>query len=231
MISMRGQSADYDHWRQLGLAGWSWNDVSPIFRELESHFLGATEHHGARRRIPCLRAAHSLGHPRRRLRRRQPDGHPEDGRFQHRNQRRRRPLPRQPTPRPARLRRNRLSQAGRAPPQSPPHNERRDRPAHLRRQPRHWCNLPTEWRPTNRDHKRRSHPLRRRHRLTTNPATLRRRPGRHSAISGRRNPSRPPRRRPQSAGPPAATRDLQGLRRPHAEHGLPLPAQARLDGY
>ena len=27
MIYMRGQAADYDHWRQLGLPGWSWNDV------------------------------------------------------------------------------------------------------------------------------------------------------------------------------------------------------------
>ena len=24
MISMRGQKEDYDHWRQLGLSGWSW---------------------------------------------------------------------------------------------------------------------------------------------------------------------------------------------------------------
>jgi choline dehydrogenase len=47
MISMRGQAADYDHWRQLGLAGWGWDDVRPIFRRLDGHFLGDTEHHGA----------------------------------------------------------------------------------------------------------------------------------------------------------------------------------------
>jgi choline dehydrogenase len=46
MISMRGQAADYDHWRQLGLSGWSWNDVKPAFRSLEDHFLGESEHHG-----------------------------------------------------------------------------------------------------------------------------------------------------------------------------------------
>ena len=46
MISMRGQAADYDHWRQLGLTGWGWDDVLPVFRRLEDHFLGATEHHG-----------------------------------------------------------------------------------------------------------------------------------------------------------------------------------------
>jgi hypothetical protein len=46
MISMRGQSADYDHWRQLGLKGWGWDEVLPAFKQLEDHFLGASEHHG-----------------------------------------------------------------------------------------------------------------------------------------------------------------------------------------
>ena len=47
MISMRGQAADYDHWRQLGLNGWGWDDVRPAFRKLEDHFMGESEHHGA----------------------------------------------------------------------------------------------------------------------------------------------------------------------------------------
>jgi choline dehydrogenase len=46
MISMRGQAADYDHWRQLGLSGWGYDDVLPAFRRLEDHFLGDSEHHG-----------------------------------------------------------------------------------------------------------------------------------------------------------------------------------------
>lgn len=46
MISMRGQAQDYDHWRQLGLTGWGWDDVAPVFRRLDGHFLGDTEHHG-----------------------------------------------------------------------------------------------------------------------------------------------------------------------------------------
>ncbi|HEY2707252.1 MAG TPA: GMC family oxidoreductase N-terminal domain-containing protein [Caulobacteraceae bacterium] len=46
MISMRGQAADYDHWRQLGLTGWGWDDVRPVFRRLDDHFLGESEHHG-----------------------------------------------------------------------------------------------------------------------------------------------------------------------------------------
>ena len=47
MISMRGQAADYDHWRQLGLDGWGWDEVLPVFRKLDNHFLGDTEHHGS----------------------------------------------------------------------------------------------------------------------------------------------------------------------------------------
>ena len=45
MLSMRGQAGDYDHWRQLGLTGWGWNDVQPVFRKLDRHFLGDSEHH------------------------------------------------------------------------------------------------------------------------------------------------------------------------------------------
>ena len=47
MLSMRGQVGDYDHWRQLGLTGWGWDDVKPVFRQLDRHFLGDTEHHRA----------------------------------------------------------------------------------------------------------------------------------------------------------------------------------------
>ena len=47
MIYMRGQAADYDHWRQLGLTGWGWDDVRPLFRKQVDHFLGDSEHHGA----------------------------------------------------------------------------------------------------------------------------------------------------------------------------------------
>jgi choline dehydrogenase len=45
MIYMRGQAGDYDHWRQLGLPGWSWDDVLPYFKKHEDSFLGASEHH------------------------------------------------------------------------------------------------------------------------------------------------------------------------------------------
>src|SRR5579863_2655543 len=45
MIYMRGQAADYDHWRQLGLAGWGWDDVLPYFKRHENHFLGESASH------------------------------------------------------------------------------------------------------------------------------------------------------------------------------------------
>src|ERR1700738_5516663 len=47
MIYMRGQAADYDHGRQLGLTGWSWDDVLPYFKRHQDHFLGESEVHGA----------------------------------------------------------------------------------------------------------------------------------------------------------------------------------------
>ena len=47
MIYMRGQAADYDGWRQLGLEGWGWDDVLPQFKKHEDHFAGASDLHGA----------------------------------------------------------------------------------------------------------------------------------------------------------------------------------------
>lgn len=46
MISMRGQAADYDAWRDSGLPGWGWEDVLPVFRQIEDHFLGESSVHG-----------------------------------------------------------------------------------------------------------------------------------------------------------------------------------------
>jgi choline dehydrogenase len=47
MIYMRGQAADYDGWRQLGLTGWGWADVLPLFIAQEDHVAGASAMHGA----------------------------------------------------------------------------------------------------------------------------------------------------------------------------------------
>lgn len=45
MIYMRGQAADYDGWRQLGLGGWGWDDVLPYFLRHEDHIAPPGEHH------------------------------------------------------------------------------------------------------------------------------------------------------------------------------------------
>jgi choline dehydrogenase len=47
MISMRGQDQDYDGWHQIGLNGWGWRDVLPVFKRVDDHFLGESAYHGA----------------------------------------------------------------------------------------------------------------------------------------------------------------------------------------
>jgi len=47
MIQIRGQAADFDHWRQLGLAGWGWDAVLPYFKQHEDFVLGANAFHAA----------------------------------------------------------------------------------------------------------------------------------------------------------------------------------------
>jgi choline dehydrogenase len=44
---IRGNAADFDHWRQLGNAGWSFEDVLPYFRKSERYQGGETPFHGA----------------------------------------------------------------------------------------------------------------------------------------------------------------------------------------
>jgi choline dehydrogenase len=47
MIYVRGQRADYDHWRQLGNTGWGADDMVPHFRKLEDFAAGDLGVHGA----------------------------------------------------------------------------------------------------------------------------------------------------------------------------------------
>ncbi len=46
LIYIRGQSQDFDLWRQLGNAGWSYDDVLPYFRKAEDQERGADTFHG-----------------------------------------------------------------------------------------------------------------------------------------------------------------------------------------
>jgi len=47
LLYIRGQSQDYDHWRQMGNAGWSYADVLPYFKKSERYENGADEFHGS----------------------------------------------------------------------------------------------------------------------------------------------------------------------------------------
>src|SRR5438270_7593488 len=47
MVYIRGQAEDFDHWRQLGNTGWSFDDVLPYFRRSEHQVRGADDYHGS----------------------------------------------------------------------------------------------------------------------------------------------------------------------------------------
>nr|WP_166176475.1 GMC family oxidoreductase N-terminal domain-containing protein [Altererythrobacter segetis] len=46
MIAIRGNRRDYDDWAAQGLAGWSYAEVLPYFKKLETHWGGAGPYHG-----------------------------------------------------------------------------------------------------------------------------------------------------------------------------------------
>jgi choline dehydrogenase len=47
MVYVRGCHSDYDNWRQLGNAGWSYTDCLPYFRKAETYERGADDFHGS----------------------------------------------------------------------------------------------------------------------------------------------------------------------------------------
>jgi len=47
LLYIRGQHADYNHWRQLGNTGWSAEDVLPYFKRSENQERGGDDHHGS----------------------------------------------------------------------------------------------------------------------------------------------------------------------------------------
>jgi len=62
LIYIRGQKQDFDLWRQMGNAGWSFDDVLPYFRKAEDQERGADDYHGAGGplRVSDLRSPHEL---------------------------------------------------------------------------------------------------------------------------------------------------------------------------
>jgi len=76
LLYVRGQPRDYDTWRQMGNAGWGWDDVLPYFKRSEDQERGADEFHATggplavsnmrTRRDVCdafIRGAEELGIP------------------------------------------------------------------------------------------------------------------------------------------------------------------------
>ncbi len=59
MVYIRGQAQDYDHWAQLGNRGWSYQDVLPIFKRMESFDGGSDKFRG---RDGVLRVTHTPRH-------------------------------------------------------------------------------------------------------------------------------------------------------------------------
>ena len=45
LLWIRGQSSDYDNWRQQGNNGWAWQDVLPYFLKSENNEMGKSEFH------------------------------------------------------------------------------------------------------------------------------------------------------------------------------------------
>lgn len=58
MIAVRGNRRDFDDWGASGLPGWSYAEVLPYFRKLETHWRGAGEYHGGNGPVHISRMAH-----------------------------------------------------------------------------------------------------------------------------------------------------------------------------
>jgi len=65
MIYMRGHPRDYDGWRQSGARGWSYADVLPYFRRMESSWRGEDAFHGGAGPLAVTKVPeeHLLGRP------------------------------------------------------------------------------------------------------------------------------------------------------------------------
>ncbi len=76
MFYMRGHPHDFDTWRQMGCEGWSYADVLPYFKKMETSWRGAGKYHGGdgplqvqpidTRRLlhdPLMRSAAAAGYP------------------------------------------------------------------------------------------------------------------------------------------------------------------------
>jgi len=62
MLYVRGQRDDYNGWRQMGAAGWGWDDVLPYFRKSQNQERGACDLHavGGPLNVADMRDGHAV---------------------------------------------------------------------------------------------------------------------------------------------------------------------------
>ena len=63
MVANRGAPSDYDEWAELGAVGWSYDELLPYFRKLESDADFSGEYHGKDGPIPIRRISESKMSP------------------------------------------------------------------------------------------------------------------------------------------------------------------------
>jgi choline dehydrogenase len=61
MLYIRGHANDYNQWAQLGNRGWAYDDVLPVFRDLESNIVLSDEFHGTKGELHVSKTRHQ--HP------------------------------------------------------------------------------------------------------------------------------------------------------------------------
>jgi choline dehydrogenase len=63
-VYVRGNRGDYDHWRQMGAAGWGYDDLLPYFRRVEKHIGGSDAGYGVEGSVSVAetRGPHRLAH-------------------------------------------------------------------------------------------------------------------------------------------------------------------------
>ncbi len=59
----RGAPADYDEWRDMGVEGWSWQEVLPFFKKLERDLDFDNEWHGNDGPLPIRRLGAAIWTP------------------------------------------------------------------------------------------------------------------------------------------------------------------------
>ena len=62
MVYVRGHKDDFDDWQSAGASGWSFNDVLPFFKKIESHPLGDNKYHSTMGNI-AITNMRSEAHP------------------------------------------------------------------------------------------------------------------------------------------------------------------------